>query len=416
MYALTPAYQTYAWGAVGSTSLVGQLLNRELDETIPYAEYWIGTHPSGCALVNIPGNPDKIPLDSFFQQNPDWIGQGSSIPSHPGSLPFMFKVLSVAKPLSIQAHPDLEMAKELHSKDPTNYPDANHKPELALPLNDFYACVGLRTNEAFLTLVNLIPPLAKVLSMLDIDVSPYLPNAQPMLDQYRLSSVVMQAIAHSSFNDSFQTVYDDINALRLQDSLSSHLLCSEALARFHLFTVEYPQDLGCLSAAFCLQQLRGKPGDGIFIPAHVPHEYLFGNVVEVMACSDNVIRGGLTPKHCDPHILSTMLDRCTHDLMTMIPQHLALDPPNPPCWIIPNISDFMVFDLCEDITSFPSIPVPRIVVCIGCKCGVTSSSVKMDTLPGCPLLIKANTTFTVTCISKTSAFPRIFVVSERVQF
>lgn len=149
---LQPSLKCYPWGKLGSNSLVAQLAissGCDIDEQKPYAELWMGAHPSGPSII-ISGtkneNPQVAPesLQDFISKNPDVLG--SSIKSRFGSntLPFLFKVLSVEKALSIQAHPNKELAVALHSKDPANYPDDNHKPEMALAVTPFEVLCGFR--------------------------------------------------------------------------------------------------------------------------------------------------------------------------------------------------------------------------------------------------------------------------------
>jgi mannose-6-phosphate isomerase len=129
--------QKYAWGKVGKDSLVGQLAERE-PENIPYAELWMGTHPSGPAKVG------DISLSDYLKSSKeDRLG----IPNYHSELPFLLKVLSVQTALSIQAHPDITLAKQLNKNDPINYKDANHKPELCIALGRFEAFCGFQKME-----------------------------------------------------------------------------------------------------------------------------------------------------------------------------------------------------------------------------------------------------------------------------
>ena len=135
MYYLECACQTYAWGQPSSKSLVSKILkknNLPVDESKPYAEYWMGTHLNG---------PSKIKLQNETKLLSDYLN---------GNLSYLFKVLSVEKPLSIQLHPDKETAKKLHESHPDIYKDDNHKPELFIALDDFELLFGfISINQAW---------------------------------------------------------------------------------------------------------------------------------------------------------------------------------------------------------------------------------------------------------------------------
>lgn len=118
---LLAAVQNYAWGLPASSSLVATLhaqnASTEPDPTLPYAELWIGTHPAAPSILS-----NGTPLSTHLSN------------SNSPDLPYLFKILSVAAPLSIQAHPDRALAARLHAANPTTYRDANHKPEMSVAL------------------------------------------------------------------------------------------------------------------------------------------------------------------------------------------------------------------------------------------------------------------------------------------
>jgi len=145
---LVPVVKDYAWGIRGMDSRVARyaLESKALDEVdpdTPYAELWIGTHPKG---------PSKLKNGADLRET---IG---------GDLPFLFKVLSAGKALSIQAHPDKELATHLHANNPQAYGDANHKPEMAIALTPFEAMCGFRRIEEIAFLIKKHPEFAACLS------------------------------------------------------------------------------------------------------------------------------------------------------------------------------------------------------------------------------------------------------------
>lgn len=135
------AIKTYDWGSVGQNSKVAQLalkvdetFAKEFDANTPYAELWLGDHVSGPSTIKVTGEP----LDKWLSKLPLAIGGMEKIP-------FLFKVLSITKPLSIQVHPNKAQAEHLHATRPDIYKDPNHKPEISIALTDFSALCGFRT-------------------------------------------------------------------------------------------------------------------------------------------------------------------------------------------------------------------------------------------------------------------------------
>jgi mannose-6-phosphate isomerase len=136
MYKLNCVVQTYAWGKRGGDSLVANLKAKHdrtfsIDPQKPYAELWMGTHSNGPSMI-VCKEDDENRKESVRGRRID------------EDLDFLFKVLSVNQALSIQAHPNKQLAKVLHAQQPSNYPDDNHKPEMLIALNDFEALCGFR--------------------------------------------------------------------------------------------------------------------------------------------------------------------------------------------------------------------------------------------------------------------------------
>ncbi|GKU90305.1 hypothetical protein SLEP1_g4310 [Rubroshorea leprosula] len=154
--------KNYDWGKIGNHSLVAKLFalnsGSAIDSHSPYAEFWIGTHESGPSFVDQGcenqkgiGNGavpylDPVPLKSWLSENPHVLGD-KVLEKWGPDLPFLFKVLSVQKALSLQAHPDKELARALHKSLPDVYRDENHKPEMALALTEFEALRGFISSK-----------------------------------------------------------------------------------------------------------------------------------------------------------------------------------------------------------------------------------------------------------------------------
>ncbi|XP_060531233.1 mannose-6-phosphate isomerase [Cylas formicarius] len=282
--------QNYEWGKVGLDSAVAKLqrnANPEFpfDETVPYAEMWMGTHVNGPSLVK----HNSQELGEIIAKHPEYLGD-EVLRRFNGELPFLFKVLSVNKALSIQAHPSKKHAEELHHKFPKIYKDPNHKPEMAIALTEFEALCGFRRQEEIKRFVEEIPQLKVIVSCADEDESEYIKNA------FKAVLTSQQSITEKLINDL-------LHHLKKSTKDRRNFLCAELVERLHQ---QFPYDVGILMVYF-LNYLKLKPSEAIFLGANVPHAYLFGDCIECMACSDNVVRAGLTPKFIDVETLCSML-------------------------------------------------------------------------------------------------------------
>ena len=161
--------QNYAWGKLGSDSTVAQLAGEQsivIDENLKYAEYWYGTHPNG--MGTIPSLKDQTLID-YLSNNPAALKGTKHSVSSPG-LPFLLKVLSVGKALSIQAHPNKTLGAQLLEAQPSVYKDPNHKPEMACAVTQFEALAGFEDLGVILRHVEATPELAGLLLLQGVDV------------------------------------------------------------------------------------------------------------------------------------------------------------------------------------------------------------------------------------------------------
>merc|ERR1719230_945216 len=176
--------KTYAWGKLGDTSLVGVLASEGLEELeltlgVPYAELWMGTHPSGPSMVMLSSPWRTVtPLSEWIKLNPSLLGpprthDGAQSPKlarrksmlrmASSSLPFLFKILSVRTALSIQAHPDKALARTLHARQPDMYKDDNHKPEMAVAITPFEALCSFQPAYSILENLRATPELVALI-------------------------------------------------------------------------------------------------------------------------------------------------------------------------------------------------------------------------------------------------------------
>lgn len=312
--------QSYAWGKIGSSSLVGRLKQAQstdftLDETKPYAELWIGTHPNGMSNIVLPplagddqSKPRKKPLVEYVQSNPDMhLGvEGVFDPSDDYDLTFLFKVLSIEKVLSIQAHPDKYLAAQLHTARPKVYKDPNHKPEMAVALDDnFEAMSGFRPLADIASNILEYPELANVIGLSVRD---------HILDVVEGGGGSFRGDPKLILQDlfrSYMTASDATVQCNLAD-MTTRLEGKEESQRTDLDNLilklasQFPGDSG-IFAPIIFNYLKLKKGDAFFIGANEPHAYIKGEILECMACSDNVVRAGLTPKMKDVDTLVKML-------------------------------------------------------------------------------------------------------------
>ncbi|CAD6994869.1 mannose-6-phosphate isomerase [Ceratitis capitata] len=266
----------YEWGKTGKDSAVAQLaaLNDpefNVEPHTPYAELWMGSHPSG---------PSK------YKSSGDVLQE---------ELPFLLKVLSINKALSIQVHPNKSEAKLLHMKEPKIYKDPNHKPEMAIALTPFVGLCGFR-------------PLPEIRDIL-INITPLKELA--VKDSNDLDLLV--ANDELGLRNCYKTLMNaDVATIgKCIDTISKDYgkeLCNYGVLEiFNTLKNDFPNDVGVLSLFF-LNVVRLQPGQAMFLGANQIHAYLSGDCVECMACSDNVIRAGLTPKYKDlKQLLSSLV-------------------------------------------------------------------------------------------------------------
>ncbi len=275
----------YAWGGA---RFIPELLGLPADGR-PWAEYWLGAHPSDSAEIVIDNT--RAELDESISADPGrWLGQATA--REFGQLPYLMKLLDVARPLSIQVHPNLEEAKAGFDREnkagialdapERNFKDANHKPELALAISPFYLLYGFRKNEDIVAALRDYESLQDLVQVLqDKGLKEFFSEVMTA-DRDQLVSWIQPLWDRCSTADDQTTPQYWIRRWR-----EMHDSDSEAV------------DRGVLAFLF-MNLVKLDPGESIFQGANVPHAYLAGQCVEIMANSDNVLRGGLTPKHVDP--------------------------------------------------------------------------------------------------------------------
>jgi mannose-6-phosphate isomerase len=298
---LRGALRTYAWG---SRTAIAEFTGRPVPAAHPEAELWFGAHPGGTAWLETENGETSLPValaaDPEGQLGPACRARFGDV------LPFLVKVLAADEPLSLQAHPSAQQAVDGYLREERlgipvssplrNYRDTSHKPELLVALQEFEALAGFRhaarTSE-----------LLRALAVSDLDPFIELLGDQSDADGLRALFTTWITAPQPDIDVLVPAVLD--GAIQYVSSGATEF---EAEAKTVLELGErYPGDAGVL-AALLLNRISLAPGEAIFLPAGNLHTYLRGFAVEVMANSDNVLRGGLTPKHVDVPELLRVLD------------------------------------------------------------------------------------------------------------
>ncbi|MBT3272495.1 MAG: mannose-6-phosphate isomerase, class I [Spirochaetales bacterium] len=284
-YLLENTVQEYAWG---SPSLISALLGEKNPDGTPKAELWMGVHPKSPSRVITP--EDTRPLSELISENPDIVLGSAAAKAHNGRLPFLFKVLAAEQALSIQSHPNLEQARkgfELENKKgipvdrpSRNYRDDNHKPEIICAVTPFWAMCGFR-------------------------------NIQLIIDDFSSAgSGSLETLVHElrgqPNREGLKAFFSGVMSLNdRQKGRVAEAVCAFAAGkgedRFDWvvnLNEQFPGDIGVI-CPLLLNIYQLQPGQAIYLGAGELHAYLKGMGIELMANSDNVLRGGLTPKHID---------------------------------------------------------------------------------------------------------------------
>ncbi|KAH9578803.1 Mannose-6-phosphate isomerase [Trypanosoma melophagium] len=290
--------QHYDWGKVAADSFVARM-KHETTNNKKYAELWVGTHVncpsrllSGKLLADYLREP--VVASRFFSP----LQQKQA--EFRDTVPFLLKILSIQTALSIQAHPNKKLAEKLHRENPGKYKDPNHKPELIVALNHFEALCCFRPLEDILNMLHSVPSLSALLAV-------SIANAQNTIEKEAIKDMMtlmytLDAEQHTkALREHAATVSKKGKSASAEDLVFLRLMS------------QYPDDIGCWMIYF-LNYVQMEPGEGLFLSDSEPHAYIFGDGVEIMASSDNVVRAGLTPKWKDVPTLLSMLKYNTNGL------------------------------------------------------------------------------------------------------
>lgn len=313
MEQLSCVVQEYAWG---DTQSIPHLLGQEPDGQ-PKAELWMGAHPRACSDCVDGGS-----LGDLIADDPV-AALGVAVNERFGQLPFLFKVLAAGQPLSIQSHPTLDQAIEGFARENEEgipidaphrvYRDPNHKPEVIAALTPFHAKCGFRPLSESRQLFSLM-------SSAD-DGGSIKPITEILFEEGEASDVYANAMAYILGAPASTEI-------EIADATTAAAAALLGTPPAEQFTAElewtakiaesFPDDTG-VTVALMLNHVFLEPGQAIFLEAGNLHAYLNGVGMELMANSDNVVRGGLTPKHRDIAELLKVVDCSPIDVPVQIP-------------------------------------------------------------------------------------------------
>ena len=298
--------QNYAWG--GNT-YIPELLGLEKSD-VPCAEYWLGAHVNAPSILKTPEG--ELSLNEYLKMNSAKV-LGEEISEKFGILPFLFKVLDVNDMLSIQVHPTkIEAEKGFKYENEKgipltaphrNYKDDNHKPEIMVALSEFWLLHGFLPKNKLTEVLKNTPEFTRLLSVFEDE------------GYFGLYKQVMEQSVEES-NKILQPLVDRLLPLYKAGKLDKSNPGYWAAKAVDTSSDKTTLDKGIYSIYF-FNIVKVDKGEAVFQDAGIPHAYLEGQNMELMANSDNVLRGGLTPKHVDvPELLKhVVFEETNPDIM-----------------------------------------------------------------------------------------------------
>lgn len=289
IFKLKGKVQHYAWGG---TAYIPHWLGIENKENKPFAEYWMGAHPSASSALIVDGKEEN--LYNLIQQDANSI-IGEKTATAFGELPYLFKILDVKDMLSIQVHPSKESAEKGFNEEEANgvsinaphrnYKDKNHKPEVMVALSEFWLLHGFLSEDKLLKVLQTVPEFKYFESLVMNKGYKGLYEHVMLMPQVEVDALLTPLVER------------EINRKK-----NNELTKADAgwwVAKLYEQQENFSNlDRGIFSIYF-FNIVKTNPGEAVFQGAGLPHAYLEGQNVELMANSDNVLRGGLTPKHID---------------------------------------------------------------------------------------------------------------------
>jgi mannose-6-phosphate isomerase len=321
---LENSIQEYRWG---SHTAIQQLMGK-MQTDAPWAELWMGAHPKAPSRVNIDGK--WIGLDALIRQFPDEILGAAAASRFNNTLPFLFKILAADEPLSLQVHPDQTRARSGFARenalgipigDPArNYRDPSHKPECLCALTPFTVLKGFRGIDEIHSILKRLCPHGFA-SLIQETATPVSKNLKYVYDNEKqpVDHAVRQFYALLLALPTYQkTAIIAEAAKNARQDAAGDPICAW-VDRLYQY---YPEDIGILAPAL-MNLITLTPGQALFLESGELHAYLQGMGIEIMANSDNVLRGGLTVKHMDTNELLSVVRFDSTPIEILIPEAMA---------------------------------------------------------------------------------------------
>ncbi len=289
IYKLEGKLMQYAWGGY---DFIPALLGKENTRHEPFAEYWLGAHPSASADI-ITAN-GRASLYSLIQDNPESL-LSEGVYKKFGELPYLLKVQDVREILSIQVHPSKAEAEKGFDRENAegipinatyrNYKDPNHKPEMLVALSEFWLLHGFRSLAEIENELETVPEFKIFLPYYKKEglkaLYQFIMEREQAESNALLTNLIKREIRRKKEGELDKTMPGWWVAKMYADKKTIGDV-DKALFSLYFFNI-----------------VKVQPGEGVFQGAGIPHAYLEGQTMELMANSDNVLRAGLTPKHVD---------------------------------------------------------------------------------------------------------------------
>lgn len=378
----------------------------------------MGTHPSVPSFNSSTG----VALRTLVEQNPSLLGKDVSAKFGAGELPFLFKVLSIRKALSIQAHPDKELGKILHGNDPRNYPDDNHKPEMAIAVTAFEGFCGFRPLDQIGALLEAVPEFKEIVGG-NSEVSAFKnavsgqEHASEGTPEDKANRAALQRLFGKLMNANAADVEGAASRLVARAKAEAATFGGDALPFFSepvspsntqrkgtelaelivRLNEQFPNDIGLFCGGLMLNYVSLVPGEAMFLRAKDPHAYISGDIIECMAASDNVVRAGFTPKFKDVKNLVEML---TYSYAPVIEQKMkpltfARAKGDDSVFILydPPIAEFAVLEgkIEKGSASVDSLSGPSIMITTAGKGTIIANGTTLELFPGSVIFIAPET-------------------------
>lgn len=279
----------YAWGG---THFLPEMLGLPNPDQKPFAEYWMGAHPSAPSDVLMPNGP--VSLYTLCKEHPEKM-LSEKVYDRFGELPFLFKILDVKDILSIQVHPNKAEAEKGFDREEAagvplnapyrNYKDRNHKPEVMVALSEFWLLHGFRSHTAIEEVLQEVP---------EFNILQPLFKKEGLQSLYRFVMEMAQPEINAMLGSLIKREIRKKNEGLLTPDMPGWWVSKIFSGKAEKTDIDR-----AVFSLYFFNIVQVQPGQGIFQGAGVPHAYMEGQCVELMANSDNVLRAGLTNKHID---------------------------------------------------------------------------------------------------------------------